>query len=537
MPDPGGSTELHSQPRLTRTCLLLFATLLLAGGYFRQVVEYDNTSSRLYLLSAIVDHGTFAIDAYEHETIDKSFHDGHYYSNKAFGTSFLAAPVYWILRALPFTRGEVPLSTLHRQTVNLFTSTLCFALLGVCLFVTALHLGADPVTSLWMVLAFSFGSIAWIHATMLSGHIMAAALCFAGFAILYRLRGRARQESAASDEQRRRDTLLAVTAGLLVGVGALCDYTAMYLAMVLAVYALWSPLPWTRKLAFLLAGGLCVTQLLTYNAINFGDPLSLSYEHMARDEFAEGASQGLLGVTLPSPGVLLRLLVSPSRGLFFRMPIFLFGLAGLVTMWRRRPDLRAEWWTLIAVIAGYLLINAGFYGWHGGWAHGPRYLVPMLPFLALPMILAPLRHWLFGLAFLVSFLQVLPGVIAFPFTPQIIINPLRDMVLPLLSYGYLAENGLYWLGASKVAGLLVGLPAMAGLALLTRRSVRGPSPGNLPSRALTFVIASALLAIVVATTTLQTERQVRLKVMARVALDAELALPYESADDFMENAP
>ncbi len=48
----------------TANCLLLFVTLFLAGSYFRQAVEYDNSSIRFYLLSAIVDHSTFSIDAY-----------------------------------------------------------------------------------------------------------------------------------------------------------------------------------------------------------------------------------------------------------------------------------------------------------------------------------------------------------------------------------------------------------------------------------------------------------------------------------------
>ena len=136
------------------------------------------------------------------------------------------------------------------------------------------------------------------------------------------------------------------------------------------------------------------------------------------------------------------------------MPVFLFAVAGLVVMWRERHDLRAEWWVITSVSVGYLLINAGFYGWHGGWAHGPRYLVPMFPFLLLPMVFAPLRGWPFGLALAASVAQVAPGVAAFAYTPQNIVNPLRDMVLPLMRHGYLAENGLYWLGASKTLGAL-----------------------------------------------------------------------------------
>ena len=36
---------------------------------------------------------------------------------------------------------------------------------------------------------------------------------------------------------------------------------------------------------------------------------------------------------------------------------------------------------------------------------------------------------------------------------------------------------------------------------------------------------------------MKTERELRLRVMSRLAYDAELLLPYKDAQDFMENAP
>jgi hypothetical protein len=540
---PTGGRRLRRtlfQSPTTATCLLLFATLFAAGGYFRHMVEYDNSSSRFYLLSAIVDHGTFQIDAYHELTIDKSFHDGHYYSNKAFGSPFVAVPVYWALRSLPATRGDEPLTVLQRQVVNMATSSACFAGAGVLLFLLVLHLGGDPRSALLTVFAYGFGTIAWVHATMFSGHIMAAGFCFLAFALLRWLRVQNDPASGlqAGADGRRLQTLLALVAGLAAGVGALCDYTAMYIALVLAAYALRMKIPPAHKAAFGLGGALCVSQLMMYNWTNFGSPFSLSYGHMTREEFAVGAAQGVLGVGLPSPAVLLQLLFSPSRGLLFLMPVLLFAVAGLVTLWKSRPDLRLEWWVVVATSVGFLLINAGFYGWHGGWAHGPRYLVPMLPFLVLPMAFAPLRGWPFALALGVSIVQVAPGVVGFPYTPQIILNPLPDMVLPLMGYGYLAENGLYWLGASKTVGIAVGLTLMALLAAFTWRSAGGTAPSRGPTpRLLAAAVVVAVLGIAAATLTVKTDRELRLKVLSRLAYDAEIRLPYKDARDFMENAP
>jgi hypothetical protein len=51
------------------------------------------------------------------------------------------------------------------------------------------------------------------------------------------------------------------------------------------------------------------------------------------------------------------------------------------------------------------------------------------------------------------------------------------------------------------------------------------------------IVIASLVGIAIATATLETTRHVRLKVLARLAFDAELHLPYDSAEEFMEKAP
>jgi len=46
------------------------------------------------------------------------------------------------------------------------------------------------------------------------------------------------------------------------------------------------------------------------------------------------------------------------------------------------------------MIAHVFAFNASFTGWQGGWACGPRYLIPALPFLALPIaVVTPRAVW------------------------------------------------------------------------------------------------------------------------------------------------
>lgn len=462
--------------------MLLFATLLVGGSFFHPRVEYDNSRSRYLLVSAIVDYHVLDIDRFERFTVDKAFFDGHYYSNKAIGGPLAAVPFYWVLRALPSTHGEQPLSPFHVWLLCILTTGIPFAILGVVLMDVAVAWGARATSALWMVLAFAFGSIAWVHAGIFSGHSMAGTFSFLGFAGAQRLR------------RKGSGTLLAALSGLAVGFGALCDYTAMYLAAVLSAYVLWCRIPGRAKAAFLLAGASCAAVLMVYNHACFGSALSLSYGHQTLAEFAEGSERGLLGVSLPAMKPLAQLLVSPARGLFFIMPVFLFSLFGLAEL-RKRRELRPEIRVLVAASAGYLLINAGFYGWHGGWTYGPRYLVPMLPFLALPMAFAPLRTPFFALALALSVLQVGLSVVGMPHTPEAFLNPLPDVILPLMQRGYTADT---WLGRLGVGSALAIPFGVAATALLAGASLRAAARLEAPGAGVDALGRPQRIAVVVA---------------------------------------
>ena len=88
---------------------VIFAVLLFAGSYFFYTIDYDNTASRLYLVSSMVDYGVLHIDPYAELTADKSFNRGHFYTNKAFGGPLLAAPVYWLHRQASARSEQPPL--------------------------------------------------------------------------------------------------------------------------------------------------------------------------------------------------------------------------------------------------------------------------------------------------------------------------------------------------------------------------------------------------------------------------------------------
>jgi len=476
-------TPLLSRFRAEAFLVLLF---LFAGSYFHYTVDYDNTSSRLFAVSAAADFGVLHIDPYASLTADKSWSDGHSYSNKAIGAPLLGVPVYWVLRKIHPWKDSPPLTKGLRYGIRLVTTTLPFAVLGVTLFRSARSLGAPPIRCLLAVCSYGFGSIAFIHAGLFSGHGIAAAFSFFAFAGLM-----SRKKSA-------RGRWMGFFLGLSAGIAALADYTAMWISVILFVYALWSPIGRRDKAGFLLGGLVCAVVLACYNWKCFGSPISFSYAHQVTEAFAAESQRGFLGISLPKWRTVLSLLGSPSRGLFFIMPVFLFSLEGIRRM-VQNAEFRTEGMVILMVALGYVVLIGGFYGWHGGWSFGPRYFVPMLPFLALSMAFSKWEQMPFILCLGISLFQVQVVAMSLPHCPEAIQNPLPELVIPSILEGYLAETWPGWLGLPQPWALLLYL-GVCGLlflgAWIPARNVSSPEePGHHRHGVLFWGILSWLAAI------------------------------------------
>jgi hypothetical protein len=130
---------------------------------------------------------------------------------------------------------------------------------------------------------------------------------------------------------------------------------------------------------FVLGGILPGAALGWYNFVCFGHPLASSYNYS--NDMVMWKEEGKL-FGFPDLRRFYELLISPYRGLFFSSPVLLMAVPGMLISLKRR-----QWLSEIlfcAMIAGlFIIFIAGFHAWHGGSAAGPRYLLPMFPFLYL----------------------------------------------------------------------------------------------------------------------------------------------------------
>ncbi len=95
--------------------------------------------------------------------------------------------------------------------------------------------------------------------------------------------------------------------------------------------------------------------------------------------------KGFFGIGAPSLKVLATLLLD-SRGLLTLSPVLILGAVGTVLLYRRGK--RAEALTIGGICLCYVGYNSGYYLPFGGGFMGPRFLMTMLPFLAMPIGIA-----------------------------------------------------------------------------------------------------------------------------------------------------
>jgi len=420
---------------LARPEAALFVLVLAAYGYFYQAGGW-NQNSRFDLTRAIVERGTARIDKYHKNTGDKAKRDGHYYCDKAPGVSWLGVPAYAAARVVLDSGGENPTPRFLADgafTVTVFSIGLPSALsvLAMCMLLGALGVGLRA--RLAIAAAYALATLAFPYSTLLYGHQLSGAITLAAFAILVRARerGPSRWELIA--------------AGALLAGAVVVEYPAALAGVVIGIYAVFIARRW-QTVAWLAAGAaLPALALALYHGLEFGSPLALPYDFSTQHNRSQGF---FMGLGVPQPGALGNILFSPYRGLFFSAPWLALAVPGAVRLWRAR---RAEAVVCLAIALLFLWLNASLVDWEGGWAMGPRYLVPAIPFLvvlaaglALPMKVRPAvtrAGWaVAALLVLYSAFLMLVGTAVKPEVPIGEKHPFGNYLLPRFRKGNLSAN-------------------------------------------------------------------------------------------------
>lgn len=423
-----------------RTLWILGALLFASYAYFYQAGGW-NQNSRFALVRAILERHTLQIDAYQLHTGDRAFFEGHYYSDKAPGQSLMALPVAAVARLVSRAAGVDPLGFAGLAWISyqsaLATAGLFTVGAALVVFVITRRWGFSRGAAIFAATAYGLASPAWCYATLFVAHGVTAGCLVLAFGLAFELDG--------ADARRRRD--LGVALGLSIGWAVVSEFQAAIPAGVIVLVALargsQAPAGEFRAMAVRLFGwgAVCATILVAYNALAFGNPLHIGYQS---EEGFEHLRSGLFGITAPQWWRARELLVGRYRGLLPLAPLMALAPVGLAML---AADARQRTAALVAAFIAtyYLLLNASYYYWEGGWAYGPRQLMSAMPFVALG--LGPLwdarskvlrvllaAGWVWGAAL------TLVAESTNPQPPSSVQWPMRDLLWPAFRDGDFSLN-------------------------------------------------------------------------------------------------
>ena len=343
----------------------------------------------------IVEHGSVAMSFNVHDMDAHRGVDGRYYSPYGIGHPIYAVPFYVAGRLAEEATGfGVGKPEAIRKAFFVLGNAFAAAATVWLTFLFALRLGGSARAAAATALTVGFATLLWPYAKMGFNAPVAALTLLCGVHLLW---------------TGVRDTRPAVL--WMSGIGFGCALLVRHeLALAMLPAGLWIllesrgdvRLALRRAVPVAVPVAAAVLLTLYYNHVRFGNLWDTGYLRDSTAAFGP-VSTGLLGLA-----------ASPGRSLFLFAPVTALGLAAFPAVWRRDRG-------TVLLLGGTAAVLTVFYAsqlyWDADRSYGPRYLVPILPFLCLPLTpwfdlpLTSPRRRLLLVVVLVSVLAQAPGVL------------------------------------------------------------------------------------------------------------------------------
>lgn len=381
-------------PGSRRRAIFLFVVLLILYLANLRDLAPDDTVATRYLPFSIVTRHSLNVDPYIGLHVRSYLNgmigygpyfvahvNGHWMSAYPIVTSLVVTPLFVAPALWAEHRGIQPGSTAMRflaLAVEKFSAALLTAL-GAALFYLALCRLLPPSGALLLALVYAVASPTWTVSSqaLWLENLNETSLVLLIWALL-------------ADRGTRRS---AVWIGLALALSvANKPSNALIAVPIVAWFCLreWRTsraaagvTPASRTVSLFVPLAALGAFVLWYNFHYFGDLLGAyryTFEDIGYSSVAAGFRGGWRGFFDGAAG----LLVSPNRGLFVFVPWTVLSVWGAVRLWREAA-FGWERWLLAGAVLIYLLY-AKLERWYGGYTFGPRYLVELLPVLALCLV-------------------------------------------------------------------------------------------------------------------------------------------------------
>ncbi|RJP58138.1 MAG: hypothetical protein C4541_08905 [Candidatus Auribacter fodinae] len=442
---------------------VLISVLALCVIYFQHSFKNapnPNEFSRLYQIRAIVENHTLAIDSmisrYGH-LMDKSHFNGHFYSDKSFGMTLLCLPFYFVYHLFFGICGN---SGVMKYLLSIACAAIPNILFVIMLYIRYIRARALRSFRLLMLCGYCLGTISFVYSTLLYSHVTGAALLGIIFMML-------------DNRDRTINPLSALLIGMGLGLACIIEYPMLLICIWLGLFFLYRV--FTERMdnkilscILVITGGLISGSVqMLVNYLSFGSPFSTGYAHKYAIDQTVYHSTGFFGVAHPSFESVWGITFSAARGMFYFSPILLLAIPALVSLFRHNsPQSKIRAGVLSGIILTYSLFASSVVDWRGGWTTGPRYYLPAIPFMLIAIISRPWfvflkrRRWfpvlpvLFMTALVWSVIHCVAVASAYPFIPELIVQPLWEFAVPLLAKGYVSPNIGTSIGLKGVVSLI-----------------------------------------------------------------------------------
>jgi len=412
--------------------------------------------------------------------------DGNLYSRKGLGMPLLALPLVWLAKQWRIV-GLVQAALLLNPLLTAWT--------GALLFRIGLRLGWTRNLSIATALIFGLASMAWPYTqTFFSDPISAWGLFAAAYGLLgYRQSGYKRYLAAGGMAwglaYLSRTVNLLTLPVYLIGLYLVLrrqardrgqDFSLSVTGVRTAISAHWRPIT-----SFMIPVVMAGLASLWWNWTRYGHIFESGYAESERFD-----AVWWLGIS--------GLLVGPARGLFWYSPILLLAIPGSIWFWRHQ---RRMFWLTLGLMGVYVLTYGKWYMWHGGYSWGPRFMLPLTPFLAMfagpawdKLIRGKVFGW-FGRVAVVALLAISIGVqwlgllVPFSLVQEELARIVEPLFAPetfvkiqysplLMQWRYLTPENIHlawWQASLKIGGvnwLALAMPLSAfvvGLIVLRRQ--------------------------------------------------------------------
>jgi len=411
------------------------------GGPF----ESSGSNSRYALVSALVENQTFFFSEHlaRFSAPDVTAYQGKFFSIFTPGVSFFTIPFY--------KAGAI----VGIPQIGAYVSTMMIALGNMVLvFAIAKKLGVRTVTAGLSGFLFLFATNALPYSLTLTQHHLSISVLLLSVLLLFSKPSLARN----------------IFLGFLYGCGLLVDIPNGFLLLPIILCAIFQHFTVEHKEKnvtlkikfvglFLIVGLMGPMALFGwYNQTLTGSPTLLG-QSIGRSDLENTTLPATRKTEEPkeifSPKYpfysrhqlngLYILLISNERGILYYMPIVLIGLIGLILS-ARKNDTKNSGTVILGVIAANIMVYSMFGDPWGGWAYGPRYLLPAIALLSCGIGLAIdryQRHIIFGILFVIlAFYSIRVATLGAFTTTQVPPKQEADHLLTFIPYTYAYNQNL-----------------------------------------------------------------------------------------------